>query len=341
MFLRLLRTLTLALLASVLALGGVVSTASRASALETSSLGIAPIGEADNFHIAVLPGETTEREALVTNLTNDTRHVAVYSIDATVTAQGGFALGNRTDPPKGIGAWARLPMTELTLAPHTATTVPFTLAVPADAVPGDYSGGIVIESDPAGRVQDLGKSFAIQMNLIERIGVRIYLNIAGQAVRSMKLGQLTWERTNGGIRFQLPVTNNGNMRLVPHGELALDGLGMRSHLDMSHVETLLPGSTVTLTAIWSKPPLLADGTATATVAFDEGTPQQRSTQIRIVPLLLAGGVLIALAAILFVAWRFIHFLRKVRKALRIAGQHTDTTRRPDIGQPADYGVERR
>jgi hypothetical protein len=323
---RVLRTLSLSVLAGfITALLGVASVGPTAGALATNTIGIAPVGETDNFHLSVLPGETTEREAVVTNLTNEAHHVRVYPVDAAVTAQGGFALAERDASPTGAGAWTRLPVSELTLAPHSKTPLRFTVSVPANAVPGDYAGGIVIETDPAGRPQDLGNSFAVQMNLIERIGVRLYLNVAGEAIRTLQAGQLTWQRTQAGIRFHLPVTNTGNMRLNPHGRLTLTGLGMPADLDMSHVETLLPGSTVTLTALWAKPPILANGTATATITFDGGPAQQRSTHVRLLPLLLTAATLAALAGILLITWRFVRFLRKARHALRLAGQPSETT----------------
>ncbi|HEY3239593.1 MAG TPA: hypothetical protein VGL92_08520 [Acidimicrobiia bacterium] len=158
------------------------------------------------------------------------------------------------------------------------------------------------------------------MNLVERIGVRLYVHVAGKAVRNVRAGQLTWERTGEGIRFQLPVTNTGNARLEPRAQLDFRGFHLPARpVPMSRVETLLPGSSVTLTVLWPHPPLLADGTATATVTFGGAQPLQRSTHLRLLPLALAAGALLGLALVAFAAWRFVRFLRRARAALRLAG----------------------
>ncbi len=314
---RVLRMLTVVAVAAVAALAGVVP----AGALATNTLGITPVGEADNFHLELLPGEETDRRAVITNFTDEAHHVRVYPVDATVTAQGGFALGERDATRSGVGAWLHLPVSDLTLAPHSTTPLPFRLTVPAGATPGDHAGGIVIETDPKGQPQNLGNNFAVQMNLVERIGVRVYLTVAGEAVRSLGVGNLTWERTGNNIRFEVPVTNTGNVRVDPTGELTFDGFRLPSDaLRMSRVETLLPGSTVTLTALWPHPPLLADGTATATVTFGAGQRVQRSTHLRLLPLPLAAGALLGLALVAFATWRFVRFLGKARVALRLAGE---------------------
>jgi hypothetical protein len=323
---RVLRILALAALVAGAALLGVVPAASPAGALETNTLGITPVGEADNFHLELLPGEEMERRAVITNRTDDAHHVRVYPVDATVTAQGGFALGERDAPRNGVSAWLQLPVSELTLAPHSSTPLPFRLTVPADATPGDHAGGIVLETDPKGQPQDLGDNFAVQLNLVERIGVRVYLTVAGEAVRTLGVGKLTWERTGDGIRFQLPVTNTGNVHLTPEGELRLRGFRMPSDaLRMSRVETLLPGSTVTLSALWHHPPFVADGTATALVRSGDNKGAQSSVHLRLLPLLPAVGLLIGLGAVGLGLWRLTGFVRKARAALRLVGAQVIAT----------------
>lgn len=318
---RVLRMLTLAAVAAVATLAGVVPAARPAGALATNTLGIIPVGEADNFHLELLPGEEMERRAVITNRTDEAHHVRVYPVDATVTAQGGFALGERDATRSGVGAWLHLPVSELTLAPHSTTPLPFRVTVPADATPGDHAGGVVIETDPKGQPQDLGDNFAVQMNLVERIGVRVYLTVAGQAVRTLGVGKLTWERTGNGIRFEVPVTNTGNVRLDPRAELTFRGFRLPSDvLGMSRVETLLPRSTVTLTGRWPHPPLFAAGTATATIRVGDDQMGQTSTRVRLVPVLPLVLAAAAVGLLAVAAVKAIRFLRRARAALRLAAE---------------------
>ena len=54
------------------------------------------------------------------------------------------------NPPRAllrsVGAWVKLSDLEFTLPPHTLANVPFTLTVPAGLTPGDYAGGIVLQT---------------------------------------------------------------------------------------------------------------------------------------------------------------------------------------------------
>lgn len=322
---RVLRSLvSLAAAAVTLASGGAM--ARPAAALETNTLGISPVGEADNFHLELMPGEGTQRRAVVTNRTDQAHHVLVYPVDATVTAQGGFALGERADRPEGVGAWVRLGVAELTLPANSSTPLPFDLAVPADTASGDYAGGIVIQTDPKGQPQDLGDGYAFQLDLVERIGVRIYLRVAGEAAPGVEVGDLTWKRTDEGIRFEVAVTNTGNVRVDPRGELTFRGFRLPSDtLAISRVETLLPNATVTLTALWPDPPLFAAGTATASVYLGDHETARASSHLRLVPLFPAVGLLIGIIVAALGLWRAARFVRSARAALRLVRGQVNTT----------------
>lgn len=316
---RVLRSLASLGLAALALIGAV-----PAGALETNTLGISPSDEADNFHVDLLPGEGTDRRAVITNYTDKAERLLVYPVDATITSQGGFALAERDAARTGVGAWVQLPVTEVTVAPHSTAPVPFHLSVPADAAPGDYAGGIVIETEPKGKPQEVTAGYAFQFNIVERIGVRIYLNVAGEAVRGLEAGKVSWKRTDEGIRFSVPISNTGNVRLEPQAELGFRGFRMPARsIAMSRVETLLPGGSTILTGLWERPPLVADGNVTATVSFGGEQPAQSSTHLRLFPLGLAAGVLLGLAAAGLGSWRLVRFIRNARAALRLvnAGAH--------------------
>lgn len=102
---RVLRILAGAAVAVVVALAGVVPGARPAGALATNTLGITPVGEADNFHVDLLPSEEMDRRAVITNRTDTAHHVRVYPVDAAATAQGGFALGERDATRSGSAPW--------------------------------------------------------------------------------------------------------------------------------------------------------------------------------------------------------------------------------------------
>jgi hypothetical protein len=315
----------LAALCAVTALIAVVPAEPPAGALETNTLGIVPVDESDNFHVELVPGEEMERRAAITNRTDQAHHVRVYPVDANVTDQGSFALAGRDAIPTGVGAWLHLPVSELVLPPRSTTELAFRVTVPAGATPGDHAGGVVVEMDPKGQPQDLGNNIAVQMNVVERIGVRVYLNVAGKAVRTLGMGELTWGRTGDGIRFEVLVTNTGNVRVEPRAELTFHGFRLPSTaVEMSRVETLLPGSDVTLTGLWRDPPRLASGHATVTVTVGGQPMGHVSTRLRLIPVLplaLTAGVGALVVVAVVKAGRF---LRRARRALRLVATRAES-----------------
>ncbi|TGJ94378.1 hypothetical protein DLJ96_19990, partial [Actinotalea fermentans ATCC 43279 = JCM 9966 = DSM 3133] len=74
----------------------------------------------------------------------------VYASDGVVTADGQFDLLPAGATPVDGGAWITLgegdtagPTQRVEVAAESSVTVPFTVAVPADATPGDHPAGVV------------------------------------------------------------------------------------------------------------------------------------------------------------------------------------------------------
>jgi hypothetical protein len=283
------------------------------------SVGIRPADEREYFHVQLAPGQVSERPAIVSNFSADPVDLLIYPADATITAKGDFALAEHDTPARQVGAWIHLPVSTLHLAGHASTAVTFPITVPPDTAPGDYAGGILIQSTTPGKASTVQNGFAVQLNIVQRVGARIYLHVAGKVQPGLRVGHLTWHKDNHGITFSMPITNTGNIQLHPTEQLRLQGFNLPTQaIAMSRVENLLPGSTVTVTGQLADPPAYGYGHATATVTDDAGQRGTAVTSISLVPVLLTLGVLGALAVLLLAAWRFTRFLRRARAALRLA-----------------------
>lgn len=321
----------LAVVAAVI--GGLGLSIRPAAAAESTNYGIRPADAADHFRMELAPGAATEGTAIISNRSNDTVTFKVYSADALTTDQGGFALRSREEPQAGVGLWAQLPFETVTISAGSQTEVPFRLTVPSAATPGDYAGGIIIEAPPRrGTPGEVGDQTAVQLNVVERVGVRIYLKVSGTARAQLTAGALKAEDEDGAIAFALPITNTGNVILKPTVTATVQAkIGGNQKLTFTQVESLLPGQTATVRATWQEPPSLVWARVDAIVEHEGGT-ERAQTDVRRVPVVPAAII----AAVSLVAlWLGIRAARTVREARRVLRQHAVPTPAPAVQRVSD------
>jgi hypothetical protein len=289
--------------------------AGQASAVDDGTVGIRPANESDFFHISLYPGAAIDAEAVIANHSQAPVTLLNYPVDGQTTPQGGFALAARTDQQKGIGAWVHLNTDHLTIPAKSELNVPFRLTVPPGTTPGDYAGGLIVQSPPVqGKTTDNGDT-AVRIDVVQRQGVRIYLNVAGTAVKALTHGDLAWEQKGDSLAFTLPVHNTGNTILHPAAEVKLTGWpGTDTTVKFDTPESLLPGTSIDLHASVPGTPLAMNADAQAQLSSEAGTAQATS-HIFYAPWLILGIGLLILAAASYGAWRATRFIRRARVAL--------------------------
>ncbi len=287
-------------------------------------LGIRPADEDNYFNVKLLPGTQTRRTVIVSNSSGQAQKVTIYPADGHNTPQGGFAVRKQTDPRLEIAAWTRLPVKEFLLAPDTERRVSFQIDVPIGTPPGDYTGGIVAQSqERQGKTSQVEEGTAVRINIVERVAARIYLRVPGTFRPAITLGALTSTSAVNGRDFQLVLTNKGNIRLQPRTTLRITGWRTSKSLTFSAVDTLLPGQQAVLRATWDAPPRAFWGQATAVVRSEAGTAQV-STAVRIIPILLAALALVVLAVVCLGLILGVRWVRRARRALR-SSRKNDTS----------------
>jgi hypothetical protein len=320
-------TVARVILAAVCAVGGAVALAGPAAAAEGATLGIAPADEPDFFHVELTAGGMTRRTALVSNNSKVVQQIAIYPADGLNTPQGGFAVKAVHDRRTGVAAWTRMPLSTLTLPAGGHQRVTFELRVPAGTSPGDYTGGIVAQSQPrTGQTGEVRGGTAVRLNLVERVVARIYLNVAGTARPALTVGSLTGTADGSRRTFTVSVRNNGNMRLQPTGALRITGWpGATTSVPLSSVDTLLPGEQAVLRVEVAEPAKIFWGNAVATIRSE--APEARSaTPLRVLPIVPFVGAIGILLALGWGLIRVLRYLRRASSALRgepvlIAGRH--------------------
>ena len=311
-----------------------LATPGPAAAVENGTLGIRPAIEADFFHLSLYPGAATDATAIVNNFTQTPVTLLNYPVDGQTSPQGTFALASQSDPRTGVGAWVTLNADHITVPANSKLKVSFRITVPTGTPPGDYAGGLIIQSPPVqGETGTAKGDTTFRLDIVQRQGVRIYLNVAGIAVKALQHDDLSWQKTGDTLTFTLPVHNTGNTILHPSATLDVNGwFGANTQLKFDTPESLLPGANLNLHARLSQAPPAQRGSAAATITSEAGTDHTR-TSIIYAPWALIGLALLILVAALYGAWRTARFIRRARHAIAQVTQIESGTSVPETTDP--------
>ncbi|MDG4795287.1 DUF916 domain-containing protein [Micromonospora sp. WMMD1082] len=273
------------------------------------------------FDYELAPTEEITDWFSVSNLGDRPITVDLYPTDAFTTADGGFALLPRSQEPSGVGSWIRLPKPSTTLAPGKRSDMPFRLAVPAGAAPGDHAGGIIA----AVTEQQVGAD-GQQVTVERRIAARVYLRVAGPLEPAATVTAVGVDHDNpvvplpgGKMEVTYRIANTGNVRLSGTVRVQVTGpLGVRLATgDMVDIPELLPDSELRLRQEF--PHVVPAGPLTATVAANVRTSRDALPSLAgsgstvSVPWALV-GLLISLVGLLMYRW----YLRRARRLAVLA-----------------------
>ncbi len=204
------------------------------------------------FNYLVNPGSVVSDAVTVTNQTTSPIAFKLYPADAINGEGGGFALNPPQAALKSVGGWVKLSSVEFTLPSHSLANVPFTLDVPNGLTPGDYAGGVVLQTvNPI--VEHRGN---VTFNVFQNVGTRIYVRIRGPLHPGLSVTQLSIGTSGlagyvGGpvsSTVTYTLTNTGNQILNPTAKLSVSPLlGSATNLPRKTFPSLLPHGSVTVT----------------------------------------------------------------------------------------------
>ncbi|NEA31444.1 DUF916 domain-containing protein [Streptomyces sp. SID13031] len=93
--------------------------------------------------------------------------LSLYGADAFTTDEGQLELLGRDSKSTDIGSWVQLSRSTVKVPPGQSVDVPFRVALPDTAAPGDHLGGIVTSVRGAGTSE-------------QRVGIKIRLRVSGE-----------------------------------------------------------------------------------------------------------------------------------------------------------------
>jgi hypothetical protein len=288
------------------------------------------------FNYLLNPGATVTDAVTVTNLTTQSIGFTLYTADAINAQGGGFAINPPDKPKRTVGSWITLSDSLFTLPPHTLANVPFTLRVPRNVTPGDYAGGIVLQTvQPA--VEKRGN---LTFDVYNDVGSRVYVRIAGPLHPGLAISKLS-VKTHGfaglvggpvSSSVTYTLTNTGNQILNPTARLSVSPLlGSGVTVPPRIFSSLLPHNSATVTyKIKSMEPWLRLA-ASLKVSSGAGTTAA-GDNAWVIPWLL----ILALVVIIVLAWWLLR--RRRRKRQGEAGPPEEETGGPPP-EGGDGGAE--
>ncbi len=238
---------------AVLALCSTALPASVAAADDTVGVAISPAnakGKPDGrtrFSYKADPGRTINDQVKVTNAGTTSLVVTVFAADAYNADNGDFALQPTGEKLTGAASWVKFggkQQLKLTLKRGESRIVPFTVAVPANAAPGDHPAGVLASATTVG-----------QVTVDRRIANRMYVRVSGDLQPLLTISSFSGTYQSGlnpfdgSITVAATITNSGNVALEGSSTLSTTtwfGITVGQTVRVQQPE-ILPGNTSTVT----------------------------------------------------------------------------------------------
>ena len=186
----------------------------------------APVASSDDprAHVYIVdhlaPGTIIERRIEVSNTTNAVQDVVLYAAAATI--EDGTFLGAEGRTLNDVASWTTVTPAGSTVAAGGTVTALVTLAVPADAAPGEQYG--VVWAEVRSEAAAAGG-----VSQVSRVGLRLYISVGpgGAPASDFSIESFTAARAADGAPFiTAAVENTGGRALDMTGTLELsDGPG--------------------------------------------------------------------------------------------------------------------
>lgn len=267
------------------------------------------------------PGTTIQRRIEISNSTDTVLHVNVYPAAATI-AHGSF-VGDPGRKANDLSRWSSMSEPSLDVPAHDILRDTVTVAVPADAAPGEQYAVIWAEVSNAsgGTITE-----------VDRAGIRLYVAVSGNnpPATSFSVDTFTAERDSGGRPVVLAqIHNTGGRAIDLSGTLSLvkvSGSVAVGPYPVTLGTTLAPGQSEPVKVLipdelvngpWKATISLVSGlthvSAHAQITFPKsGAAKAVPVQTGSGPWFLAAGIalaaLLAGALVLAIAWR-----RRIRR----------------------------
>ena len=203
-------------------------------ALATADMSVSP----PRLELTLEPGQSVTEVIRVSNSATEKVHFKVYPMDWILSQEGEFIPIPQGSGDRSASPWITINPQEFDIAPGGTQEVRLGVKVPRD-VAGGYRSVVFIESAPS----QISGTFGVAV--VGRIGVVVYITIAGTAVRSGNITDLTAEFDGGKgiLSGKMGFENVGNVHLRLSGSVEIRDTAGTTVAKVEIPETVsLPGA---------------------------------------------------------------------------------------------------
>lgn len=250
-----LRPLRLALILALTVLFAASARPARSAADGAARFGLQPIvydaavpGSNAYFIFDAQAGTTVTSAVRVVNSGGARGTVRLYGVDAATGQTSGTVFLTREAPQHGAGTWLTLDSTELTLDAGEGRVVPFQVAVPADATPGQHVAGLVAEDtvlreDTSAGTAPNAAGFRVHIKNLTILAVQT--SLPGPVTERVTVSGVSAGGSGGYQMLVLGLGNEGNRMVKPTGTLAVtDAQGQEVQRLPLRLDTFLPATAI-------------------------------------------------------------------------------------------------
>jgi hypothetical protein len=201
------------------------------------------------FVVAGAPGAVLTQSVALRNDSDTSLDLRLGAVDAATAQLGGSSFALEGDKPAQMATWITLDKTSATLAPHASLTVPFRIAVPADAVSGVHMAGIsVLVPAVKDASAEAGTKAGASVTVQSRRVIAVQVNLPGPADPELVITGATPVARPDGLYLQVAVDNKGRGLTKAEGVVTLadDGFERRFSID-----TFVPGTSIAYPIKWT------------------------------------------------------------------------------------------
>ncbi|MGI9822316.1 WxL protein peptidoglycan domain-containing protein [Agromyces sp. Marseille-Q5079] len=228
------------------------------------------------------PGASATEHLAVHNLGDEAVTFAITAADGYLTSTGRFNMLPSDQDSVDAGTWISV-ADSVTIAAGSTAIVPFTVAVPENATPGDHAAGI------AASVVSTSTGDGARVGVESRVGFRVMTRVTGELAPAVALAAdgryvISWNPFRPGrLEVTGVIENTGNVALAIEGAVESGGeriaaTGFEADESGAAGPTsadLLPGEERTLAfgvpAVWPLGVVTVPVTVEATAVGPDGT----------------------------------------------------------------------
>ncbi len=283
-----------------------------------------------SYSYSVNPGGRVEDAMAVANRGTTPLELAVYAADGFTTDKGRLDLLTKDKKSTAVGVWVHADRNSVVIKPGQTVQIPFEVAVPGNATPGDYVGGLLTSLTQSEDAEGISVDRRLGIRVTLRVGGALKPGLAIEGLHADYSGSLNPFGT-GDATVSYTIHNTGNVMLSAKQAVSVSGpFGwLRAGAgDIAAPPQLLPGERwkvkvpvhgvtpgVSLTATATLTPLLTDASG-STAALKPVRATARGLAVAWTLLLLVVVLTAAVAAGVVLARRN-RARRKLREDARV------------------------